>query len=394
LEEPASGAAAEHGADVRRKLFAASLGLSIALCVWLVAREPLAYALALAALGALLAAGLAAARRLGGWLVALAVANALLVLPELALRAAGFHCVSGVQFGYPTPSEFWELVPDEQLFWRLPPGDDPPVNALGFLGPDPLEPKPAGSWRLVVLGDSCTQQGFPESLPDHLARMLAANGVPVELVNLSMAGYSSHQGRVLAERVLPSIAPDLVLVWYGWNDHWQAYGASDAHKRGSLRRERVYRRSRLIQGLRCLGLELGLTRAPRPLATLRVPPDDFRANLTAIAAAARAEGAAVVLVTAPTAHRVLGVPEYLVAEGFAPHREAVVARHREYSAIVREVAAASGAELCDFDGSFEQSLDLRAVFQKDGIHLSERGLAAAAELLARFLAQRGLLPGR
>ena len=112
-----------------------------------------------------------------------------------------------------------------------------------------------------------------------------------------------------------------MLVWYGWNDHWQAYGESDAHKRTSLRRERLYRRSRLLQGLRCLGLELGLTPPPRPLDTVRVPPEDFRANLEAIAAASRASGAAVVFVTPPTAHRVLGVPEYLVAEGFAPHAE-------------------------------------------------------------------------
>ena len=230
----ADAAAGERRTAQRRALFAGSLALSMALCVWLVARDARAFGAALGILGLALAAGLAAARSLGGWLVVLALLNALVVLPELALRAAGFRCVSGVQFGYPTPEEFWEFVPDEELFWRLPPGDDPPVNSLGFFGPEPEIPKPAGSARLVVLGDSCTQQGFPQSVPDHLARILSGSGVPVELVNLSMSGYSSHQGRALAERTVPPLAPDLALVWYGWNDHWQAYGATDREKRGSL----------------------------------------------------------------------------------------------------------------------------------------------------------------
>ena len=315
----------------------------MALCVWLVARDARAFGAALAILGLALAAGLAAARRLGGWLVVLALLNALVVLPELALRAVGFRCVSGVQFGYPTPEEFWEFVPDEELFWRLPPGDDPPVNSLGFFGPEPAIQKSAGSTRLVVLGDSCTQQGFPQSVPDHLARVLSARGAPVELVNLSMSGYSSHQGRALAGRVVPPLAPDLALVWYGWNDHWQAYGATDREKRGSLRYERLYRRSKLLQGLRWIALQAGLGREARADGTPRVPPDDFRDNLTAIASALRAAGAAVVLVTAPTAHRRLGVPEYLVAQGFAEHPGAVVERHLEYAAIVRQVAAASGS---------------------------------------------------
>lgn len=99
-----------------------------------------------------------------------------------------------------------------------------------------------------------------------------------------------------------------------------------------------------------------------------------------------------VFVTAPTAHRRLGVPEYLVAQGFAEHPGAVVERHLEYAAIVRQVAAASGIELLDFDATIEAELDLRTMFLADGIHLSDRGRIAAAELAAAFLEERGLVP--
>jgi lysophospholipase L1-like esterase len=270
----------------------------------------------------------------------------------------------------------------------------PPVNSLGFLGPEPLEAVPAGAVRLVVLGDSCSQQGWPESYPDLLAAELSARGVAVDLVNLSMSGYSTHQGRVLAETELPGLAPALVLVWYGWNDHWQAYGAPDAEKRGSLRRERLYRASRLLQGLRRLSGRAGLkTGAPR-LELARVPLDDYRANLTAIVRAARAAGAEAVLVTAPSSHRRLGVPAYLVDEGFAPSTEAVVERHLEYARATREVAAAEDAPLADLDAELERAIDPARAFVADGIHLSVPGRRAVALWLADFLEERALVARR
>lgn len=383
----------------RAGCFLASLGLSLALAVWLVTRDPVTYGALAAAIAAAAAFGVHDRRRLGGWLVAVGVLNLLTLAPELGLRAAGFRHVSGVQFGYPRPQEFWELVPDERLFWKLPPSaagerTGLPVNSLGFLGPEPLESVPAGALRLVVLGDSCSQQGWPESYPDLLAAELATRGVALDLVNLSMSGYSTHQGRVLAESELPVLAPDLVLVWYGWNDHWQAYGAPDAGKRGSLRRERLYRSSRLLQALQRLSEAVGRPAgAPRIEAT-RVPLDDFRANLTAIVRAARAAGAEPVLITAPSSHGRLGVPAYLVDEGFAPSAEAVLERHRDYVEATRAVAAAEQAPLADLEAGLEQALDPARAFVEDGIHLSVPGRRAVARWLADFLEERALVARR
>src|SRR5262249_7730440 len=136
---------------------------------------------------------------------------------------------SGIQFGYPRPEQFARLVPDAELFWRRPTGA-PGINTFGFPGREIAIPKPSNTHRIIFLGDSCTAQGYPqvvEALLNH------AHGSPArqfECINMSMVGYSSHQGRVLAGRYGAMFQPDAVIVCYGWNDHWRAYGAPDSRK--------------------------------------------------------------------------------------------------------------------------------------------------------------------
>jgi len=370
-----------------RSVFLGSLLISIVLCVLLIPGDPRGYTIALAALGAVAAAGLSAPKRAGRLLLSLGVLNLVTVVPELGLRVAGFTYTSGIQFGYPTPDLFWQLVPDEELFWLLP-TEDPQVNSLGFLGREPQVPKPEGTVRILFLGDSCSQQGHPESYPDIVEHLLRRAEVPLDAVNLSMAGYGSHQGRALAAAQGARLEPDLVVVYYGWNDHWLAYGAIDREKRGALRNEQLYRRSHLLQGLRQLAVNAGLTGTPEPLDAVRVPAAHYRENLEAIVARFDVP---VILITAPTSHRKLGVPDYLVDEGFARDKAAVLALHAEYNAIAREVAAATGAHLLDLDAAFELEVDLRATFTEDGIHLSEPGRWTLARHLVDFVTEAGLI---
>ena len=383
-----SGRKRRGAAGAQRACFVVSIALSLALCIWLTSRDAQLYGALAGGLGALLLVGWLLPARAGGWLLALGVLNGLTLLPELALRAGDFQFVSGVQFGYPTPEEFWELVPDEELLGKLPPGDNPPVNSLGFLGPEPGPGSPE-RLRLVVLGDSCSQQGWPLGWPEHLAARLSAEGWPCDLVNLSMSGYSTHQGRALAEGVLAELEPDVVLAYYGWNDHWAAYGATDAEKRASVRRERLYRASRLLQWLR--KLRSAGSGPPEPLGVTRVPEDDFRANLTAMTAAVEGMGAELVLITAPSAHGLTGVPDYLVEERFVPSAQAALDLHARYLELTREVAAAGDAALLDLAKEFERGVDPDIAFLEDGIHLSPSGRKQAAAFVARYLKARGLV---
>ncbi len=49
-------------------------------------------------------------------------------------------------------------------------------------------------------------------------------------MTLALSGYSSHQGRVLAELYGETLEPDLAVIYFGWNDHWRAYQTIDSQK--------------------------------------------------------------------------------------------------------------------------------------------------------------------
>lgn len=329
-------------------------------------------------------------RRPGPWL-ALATLQALLVVPELGLRSAGFEHLSGIQFGYPHPADFWRLELDDELFWKLP-SSSPLANSMGFFGPEPARPKPASVARLVMLGDSCSQQDHPFAWPEIAARELPAEGGRRwECVNLALSGYSSHQGLRVARRWLAGLEPDLVAVYYGWNDHWLARGAIDSHKRPALVFERLYRSSALLQALRKTLVAWGALAGDARLQDApRVPLDEYRANLAAILALAREAGARVVLVTAPSTHD-LGVPPYLLAHRFQRDALAVVEEHRRYNEALREVAARHEAPLFDLEALFAELPDRRSLFLEDGIHFSEAGRFAVARAFTQFVLDRELV---
>ncbi len=102
------------------------------------------------------------------------------------------------------------------------------INAYGIRDRDyPLD-APAGTLRIVVLGDSV---GFglcsvmEGALPlgavfsEVLERELAAHGRRAEVINLSVSGYNTAQETAFFEEKGLPLEPDLVLVAYVLNDH-------------------------------------------------------------------------------------------------------------------------------------------------------------------------------
>jgi lysophospholipase L1-like esterase len=393
VEVAASRPKAERRFASIRLLLAASLAPPLLLAGLLAARLPghgrIGAAVAAWALTNL--AVLALARRARPWLPAclsLAALNLALLTPELLLRAGGFRFESGIQFGYPRPRSFARLRPDSRLFWTLAPG--PGVNALGFAGPEVESPKPPGCFRVVFLSDSVGYQGYPAAV---IRRLQASRPPPprFEGVSLCQTGYSSHQGRVLAESLGPGLQADAVVVGYGWNDHWLAWGASDDRKQVRVPASTAERlaaalgaRLRLLQAaswLRHLG------RPPeRPLAVPRVSLERYRENLGRIAEVFRTSGARVWLLTAASGHERMGVPGYLLRDGFAPDAAWVLSRHREYNAAVRALCLERGLPLVDLEAELRDA-DPRRLFLADGIHLTPAGLeAVAARVSAALLA--------
>jgi lysophospholipase L1-like esterase len=326
--------------------------------------------------------------------MSLAILNLVLPTPELALRAADVTYEMGIQFGYPRPSQFQELVPDEDLFWKMRPnspgvGFMPPVNSLGFYGKEFDVFKSPGVYRLMFLGDSVPAQGYPQTVETFL-NWLHPAGMRFESVNLAVGGYSSYQGRILADKYGMTLRPDLVLVSYGWNDHWQAYGQIDSRKTINIDHSRlqrtlsfIYRHSRILQWL--LHAESLLRGAEHPIAEVRVPLDEYRNNLTHIGDMFAALNVPVIFITPPTSYYVLGVPEYYIKRGFAASKEKAIQLHRAYNQAVREVAESRHWLVLDLEREIGSRSNLSDIFLTDGIHLTPEGRALLAQRITEFI---------
>ena len=317
------------------------------------------------------------------WLLLVAVINLCVVAPELGLRSANFQHEAGIQFGYPRPSQFVRFEADPELFWKLR-YPQPGVNSLGFPGDEFEIDKRRGVFRVLFLGDSVTYQGYPELVEQLLEAAYPSHHF--EAISLAVAGYSSHQGRVLAEKYGRALDPDAVVVFFGWNDHWLAYGATDAEKKNTVPtaadalQQLAYARSRLLQATQWLRAQL-LGIREIPLRETRVGLAQYRENLTAIRAVFAANDVPVIFITAPTALYRLGVPRYLVERGFLPDEASAARLHASYNQAVRDDFDRDGSQVLDLETELSGVSDeeLRTLFKADTIHLTGAGLRAVAE---------------
>ena len=91
-------------------------------------------------------------------------------------------------------------------------------NADGYRGPILPASKAEGKRRVVTLGGSstyCTGLGEGDTWPEQLAVGL---GESWEVANLGTPGHSSVEHVVMAALRLRDLAPDVALIYCGWND--------------------------------------------------------------------------------------------------------------------------------------------------------------------------------
>jgi hypothetical protein len=122
-------------------------------------------------------------------------------------------------------------VHDPQLGWKLRPGlvverdneqftSREEVSMDGFRSALPSPDKPAGTRRIVCLGDSHTEAytvNNDETYVALLAEMLSGGG-PVELINLGVGGFSTDQELLAYLHHGRRCRPDLVLLQFCSND--------------------------------------------------------------------------------------------------------------------------------------------------------------------------------
>lgn len=305
-----------------------------------------------------------------------------LTLVELLLRWIGFSYElypRTIEFGAPTPEEIESgFVADRDLFWV--------TNDYAAK----LEAARAARPALIFMGDSCTEWGTY----DELFRKLVADrnpGAVYSPASVGGPGWTSFQGLEQLRRDLLPLAPRVITVYFGWNDHWKHFGIPDnavAQVNASLLFP-AQRYSRLFQLItRAWVAVVG----NREASSARVSQEDFRRNLTEMARLGAANDVAVVLLTAPTGLERGREPRYLERRHIDDLAD-VVPLHLRYAEIVREVAHREGAVLCDLARTFER-LDparRRSLFQRDGIHLRPAGDEIIAAQLYECFQETGLL---
>lgn len=320
------------------------------------------------------------------------------VVVECGLRIAGFRhptTVESMAFTFPLddynrdqPEPF--LDRDDVLFWKPRPlvlGH----NSKGTFGPEFSETKSAGTYRIVALGDSCTHFG-PGPYPQRLQALLdSAQRGRFEVINAGVIGYTSYQGLQRLTHEVSRWSPDLVTVYFGWNDHWLARGHADkdqaAHRGWLPSLVRALDHFRVFQALEQLVGRRAVSQAGN---VYRVSVDDYAGNLRAMKRATDAMGATLWLITAPHALE-LGIPPELAASGEIADPGGVIPLHDRYNEQVRAVATELGVTLVDLDRVVSDR-NKAALFIDDHIHLSDAGRTLAAETLLATLKSQGIVP--
>lgn len=237
---------------------------------------------------------------------------------ELLFRRLDFPFFDGC---FVRQHEFWRE--DPELGFGYVPGTEVEgarINARGLRGPLVAEPKPADTLRILFVGDaSCFGLGvdLDESFPVVATRLLDADDPErrYEFVIGALPGYSSHQSRVLLDRLL-SLEPDLVVFYVGaYDDHAEAPYFSDRDiPRRMVRRSAGWHQVRLLHAAESLW-DLSWGRGVRGLlperTRVRVRPEDFRRNLDAMLTRTHQAGARALLLLPPHADRLRARREWL-----------------------------------------------------------------------------------
>jgi lysophospholipase L1-like esterase len=290
--------------------------------------------------------------------------------------------------------------------WTLAPGFDKngiDVNRLGFRGPETTAAKPAGTFRVVALGDSVTfghklRMTYPALLQERLAGRADCRA-RVELINAGVPGYQTRFIRArLAEDVRP-LQPDLALVLAGWNDIYSDNPASPAKRLDPQSPfNRLLRASYAAKALTKLAFDLRPARGEASPAARQLY-DSFTApvflgDYGRLLEAADGMGLPVVMLTLPS---LLGSPDWsreaarLHFPYYTNSAEMLRLLWDKYNRAIRELAARGRRPLIDLAREMGEVPGSETLFA-DTNHLNPRGTAVLAELMERDLLATGLLP--
>jgi len=310
------------------------------------------------------------------------------VIGEITLRLTGFEFAlypTKVQFGWPDPVTIQDLYHfDSELLWV-------PKNyssrVANWKGNRPI---------VVFMGDSNTEFGRYDKFLKSIIDKQNPNSA-FTFVNVGVAGWSSYQGLQQLKRDVLPMLPRFVTIYYGWNDHWTSFGIEDKEigkfnlEHPSLPLE-VFSNVRVVQLFNKAVFLLKLS-APEQdqQKPERVSLADFRSNLLQMVQIARSNGIIPILLTAPSSHKKGEEPDYL-AERWLNDLNELVPIHKKYVQVIRDISSNEDVPLIDLFAEFERlpQDDINKYFQKDGIHLTEKGNKKIAEFIFEYFVRNDL----
>ncbi len=148
-----------------------------------------------------------------------------LVLLGFGLVLGTFLCEIAVRLAAPMPPAFSWLRSDglvlhapgmRATYFRQEFRTDVEINSFGLRGTEIAVEKPAGTLRVLVLGDSYAeglQVPWADLLSTRLEKLLNRQpGLKVQVINAGVSGYGTADELLLLERLGWTLKPDLILV--------------------------------------------------------------------------------------------------------------------------------------------------------------------------------------
>ena len=140
------------------------------------------------------------------------------ILGELMLRYKGFSAPVWYQ---PDPALGWRLRPNLGAWFTSEGRAFVETNSQGLRDREHALAKPAGVYRIGVLGDSYSEamqvareQAYWALLPERLAACGFASGRKIEVVNFGVSGYGTAQELRMLQSTAAAYRPDLVLLQF------------------------------------------------------------------------------------------------------------------------------------------------------------------------------------
>lgn len=180
-------------------------------------------------------------------------------------------------------------------------------NAAGFRIGD-ASPVSREQGRVHVLGDSSSfgwgvefEETYGSVFTEHLNASRRKDKGTYRLLNHSMPGFSSLQGRNLLQRLDDILPGDWVLISFGWNDSYYSSETDrirQEHRQSAFGRLRAFfKRFLFYRGLESFLIGNLEVHEGVPNAGQRVPVNEYKKNLTAMVADVKSRGANPVLLS-------------------------------------------------------------------------------------------------